>query len=97
MVGWQRCIRSMLGHVQKRVELSYNAAANSNCYRLQSSLTHGQLYFLLDDSMNHIRLSSSQFKLFFNQCIGCVYNRNAIIIKVVILVGIDEGMLVIGK
>lgn len=42
MGGWQRCIRSMLGHVQKRVELSYSAAANSNCYRSQSTLSYGQ-------------------------------------------------------
>ncbi|XP_022955020.1 uncharacterized protein LOC111457075 [Cucurbita moschata] len=46
MGGWQRCIRSMLGHVQKRVELSYNAAANSNCYRSQSTLSYGQLPYL---------------------------------------------------
>ncbi|XP_022158339.1 uncharacterized protein LOC111024848 [Momordica charantia] len=46
MVGWQRYVRSMLGHVQKRVELSYNVAANSNCYRLQSSLSYGELPYL---------------------------------------------------
>lgn len=45
MVGWQRCIRSILGHVQKRVELSYNVAANSS-YRLQSSFSNGELPYL---------------------------------------------------
>lgn len=63
MVGWQRCIRSILGHVQKRVELSYNVAANSS-YRLQSSFSNGQLNFLSIECMDHTRPSSSSpFKL----------------------------------
>ncbi|XP_057959162.1 uncharacterized protein LOC131151774 [Malania oleifera] len=46
MVGWQRHIQSVLRHIGKRVECSYNLPANYSCFPAKSSLVLGESCYL---------------------------------------------------
>ncbi|KAF3442769.1 hypothetical protein FNV43_RR16686 [Rhamnella rubrinervis] len=46
MVGWQRHIQSIIRHVGKRVEHSYNQSANLSCSRLESFHAPAELPYL---------------------------------------------------